>query len=153
LQTNGTLINSDWVTLFRKFGFSVGLSIDGSPESHDRYRSYHNGDGSYSSVVRAIRLLRDEGIRFGTITVIDPSLNGREVFKHHYNLGIRKMDFNLPILTHRTFEEQYSSGAVDRFTTFMCDIFDAWIDQDDPDVEVRTLASLVRQLVGGWPGH
>lgn len=153
MQTNGTLLDDEWAQLLRDHNFSVGVSIDGSPESHDRHRYYNRGAGSYDVVVRGIRCLVANQVRFGTITVIDPDLDGRGVFSHHYELGIRKMDFNLPITTEAEFERQFGASAVARFSRFMTDVFDAWVDSDDSAVDIRSLASLVLLLLGGGPTY
>lgn len=153
IQTNATLLDAEWADLFATNGFSVGVSLDGSKASHDRYRVYRSGKGSYDKVLRSISFLVDAGVRFGTITVIDPTLDGREVFRHHYDAGIRKMDFNLPIVSMENFEKQWGADAVGDFADFMCGVFDAWLDLDDPEVDVRSLASLIQRLFGGPPSH
>ncbi len=153
IQTNGTLVDEQWAELFSIHNFSVGVSIDGSPENHDRNRYYHNKNGSYDRVVQCINLLRSYGVRFGTITVIDPSLNGSDVFDHHYRLGIRKMDFNLPIVPYANFLKQHGLTGASAFAKFMRDVLDAWLEKDDPEVEIRNLVSLMRLIIGASPIH
>src|SRR4030042_2672771 len=38
IQTNGTLIDEDWCRFFAAEGFTVGLSLDGPREIHDKFR-------------------------------------------------------------------------------------------------------------------
>ena len=38
LQTNGTLLDENWCRLLREYNWFVGLSLDGPPETNDRYR-------------------------------------------------------------------------------------------------------------------
>ena len=38
VQTNGTLIDAEWIDLFKKFNVGVGVSLDGYKELHDRNR-------------------------------------------------------------------------------------------------------------------
>lgn len=153
MQSNATLLDDEWADLFNRYNFSIGLSIDGSPSSHDSSRPYHNGHGSYADVVDGLRVMTKHKVRFGVITVIDPDLSGRDVFEHHYGLGIRGMDFILPILTRDSFEELYGHDAVAKFARFMCELFDAWIEKDDPSVSISGLENLTRLIVGGKSNH
>ncbi|MCX7092805.1 MAG: radical SAM protein [Methylobacter sp.] len=153
IQSNGTLLDDEWAELFNRHNFSIGISIDGSPISHDSARPYHNGRGSYTDVVNSLRVLTKNNVRFGALTVIDPNLNGHDVFEHHYGLGIRGMDFLLPIFTKESFEEIYGHDAVIKFARFMCELFDAWVEKDDPSVSIGGLENLTRLVVGGKSNH
>lgn len=62
IQTNGTLINSDWCIFFKKNDFKVSISIDGCPEIHDKYRMNSHGIGSSNKVISSIRLLKEYGV-------------------------------------------------------------------------------------------
>ena len=57
LQTNGTLLDRDWVELLGRFDVLLGISCDGPPELHDSARRDFLGRGSYAAVRRAIELL------------------------------------------------------------------------------------------------
>ncbi|MFW5960175.1 MAG: radical SAM protein, partial [Chitinivibrionales bacterium] len=46
LQTNGTLLNKEWVKFLRNNSFLVGVSIDGPEHIHNRYRRYRDGSGT-----------------------------------------------------------------------------------------------------------
>ena len=43
IQTNGTLLTEEWCRFLAKEGFSVGLSMDGPQEMHDKYRLAKDG--------------------------------------------------------------------------------------------------------------
>jgi uncharacterized protein len=46
VQTNGTLITKKWIELLNKYKVGVGVSIDGPPEYHDKYRIDRNKNPS-----------------------------------------------------------------------------------------------------------
>ena len=149
VQTNATLIDDEWAELLRAARFGVGVSLDGSPQSHDRNRRDRAGRGSYRRTCAGIATLRRHDVPFGTMTVIDPQLSGRRVFAHHYRLGLRKMEFNLPIEPPLSLERL----PIEAYARFVCEVFDAWIDKDDPSVEIGSLSSLIRLMVGGRATH
>lgn len=71
IQTNATLINSDWIEFFKENGItSIGVSLDGVEEVHDKYRKNAAGKGSFKDVVKGLKILQDAGISGGIICVI-----------------------------------------------------------------------------------
>ena len=47
LQTNGVGLNSKWAEFFSEHRFLVGLSLDGTSETHDAYRRDAAGRGTF----------------------------------------------------------------------------------------------------------
>src|SRR2546428_165848 len=72
VQTNGTLLDQRWASVFRDFDVRVGVSLDGPPEINDRYRVDHHGHGSWARVRRGVDALRAEGIDPAVLTVVAP---------------------------------------------------------------------------------
>lgn len=64
IQTNGTLLTPEMVSLFKKHKIQVGISLDGPPDVHDRLR------GQPSECLRGMKLLESEQIPFRITTVI-----------------------------------------------------------------------------------
>lgn len=52
VTTNGTLLNDRRLHFLQHHGFYVGVSLDGVPEAHDRYRTFASGRGSADLVWR-----------------------------------------------------------------------------------------------------
>ena len=63
VQTNATLINEDWISLFKKYNVNVGVSIDGDFEL-TKNRKFPNGKSAYDSIIFGIELLRQAGVPF-----------------------------------------------------------------------------------------
>ncbi len=62
IQTNGTLLTPEWAAFFRDHQVLVGLSMDGPPDIHDRYRVDKGGKPTHDKVLRAARILQEAGI-------------------------------------------------------------------------------------------
>lgn len=71
IQTNATLIDDEKALFLKKHNVSVGVSIDGTREFHDCTRPFANGTGSFSQVMKGIRVLRKNGVQFGAISVLN----------------------------------------------------------------------------------
>ena len=61
IVSNGTLITDEIAEWLSNNKFLVGLSIDGMPEIHDKYRKYKEGNGSYNDVKSGFFKLRSYG--------------------------------------------------------------------------------------------
>ena len=101
MQTNGTLLDEDWLTLLARHSVRIGVSCDGPQEVHDRERVDRSGRGSYTDVRRAIYLLAAtyDG-RWGILTVANPSMPGSTVLKHFAGIGVTNVDFLWPDFHH-----------------------------------------------------
>lgn len=102
LQTNGTLVDDDWIELFSRHDVMVGVSIDGPPHVHDAARPDHRGRGSYEATVRGLRLLQAAARagrtqQTGVLCVANPDYSGEEVVRHLVEeLEVRNLNLLLP---------------------------------------------------------
>ncbi len=146
IQTNGMLVDDQWVDFFNRHQFHVGVSIDGPAEIHDRERPTKSKKGptSHQGAVQAIERLARANGRFGTLTVAHPWADGREVYEHLRGLGVRHMDFLLPIVS-----EEQTEGFVAGCAQFLLDVFDAWTEENDDGISIRYFTNILRALMGG----
>jgi uncharacterized protein len=148
LQTNGTLIDSRWIELFRQYRVHVGVSIDGTKASHNRFRVDHAGRGSYDATLAGLSRLREDlpDLFTGILCVIDIESDPVEVYRHIRSLGILWMDFLLPDATHDAPQPGY--GTAPLYGAWLCGVYDEWLREDNPAVRIRSLESIVRALLG-----
>jgi uncharacterized protein len=59
MTTNGTRFDDRMLALARQYQISTMLSIDGNRDSHDVYRVYHSGKGSYDDIVENLSRLKE----------------------------------------------------------------------------------------------
>jgi uncharacterized protein len=150
VQTNATLVDSEWIDIFQRYHVRVGVSLDGPPEYNDRDRVDFRGKGTHSSTVRGLRLLQDAAEqgrinRVGVLCVINPRHSARRIYRYFVDdLKIKYMDFLLPDSTYETFD-----GQPKAYGAFLCELFDTWVGDDDPNIQVRTLSSVMSLMLGG----
>jgi uncharacterized protein len=146
VQTNGTLLDAQWVRLFSRYCVGVGVSMDGLPQFHDQFRVDFAGRGSYAKVQHAVELLRDdrEPPPWGVLVVANPDCSGVDVYHHLLRLGVRQMDFLWPDYHHDA-PPPWPAGTL---TAYFTALFDAWYEMDDPGVQIRFFSAIIRALMG-----
>lgn len=153
IQTNGTMIDASWAGFLADNGFLIGISIDGPPEIHDRYRQDRGGAPTFDKVMRGIGLLHRYGAEYNTMTTVNKCSEGKgaEVYRFLKSLGTRYMQF-LPVhdeILHkgRTVTAPWSVSPLG-YGKFMTDIFDIWIREDVG----RFFVNLFDATLAGWCG-
>ena len=58
VQTNMTLLTTDFLDFFAKHHFGIGFSLDGPKELHDSQRRHGNGSGTFDEVMSGIDLCK-----------------------------------------------------------------------------------------------
>jgi uncharacterized protein len=151
LQTNGVLIDADWIDLFERFQISVGVSFDGNEESHNKTRINKKGVGTYSETRAGWELLRQAASTrkipvLGILCVIDPEQSGAATFDHFADdLRAPLMNFLLPDLTHDSISA--TERFVQRCGDYMIAVCQAWFQRADPNVQVRFIRSITEPLL------
>ncbi|MCX6212976.1 radical SAM protein [Spirosoma sp.] len=152
MQTNGTLLSEDWCQLLNELNISVGISIDGDPQTHDKHRVDHAGRGSYALVSRktklAMHLLRN---RPGIITVIDPLTNPSEVYAHWKLLSALAVGLQLPYATN---DVPPSRPSLSAYGDWLIKLFDIWFEDqalEKPSIGLfRQMIELILGIDHGW---
>jgi len=166
IQTNGTLLTPEWARFFRENDFLVGLSLDGPQDIHDRYRLDKGGAPTFSRVMEGLRILKDNGVEFNTLSTVNKASEGRGAEVYHFlrEAGSRYMQF-LPVVEFVKMQgkknrprivEPGTPGAVPSFWSvsaggfgrFLCDVFDAWLKADVG----RCYVQLFESALSAWCG-
>ncbi|MBC7287772.1 MAG: radical SAM protein, partial [Armatimonadetes bacterium] len=77
LQTNATLVTDELAEHLGRYKFLVGVSIDGPPEIHDRYRKTAGGQATHAKVLRAIKTLDRYGVEYNALVLVNAANVGR----------------------------------------------------------------------------
>jgi len=149
LQSNGTLIDETWCAFLHRYGFLVGISIDGPPELHNP-----NRNDSYDRVIRGLRLLQQHQVEYNALTLVNP-LNAphpQRVYRHLRELGVDFMQF-IPCIVTGLEHDRVSPKAVEpeAFGRFLCGVFDEWVAEGDDRPYVRLFQNLLLVAAGHPP--
>lgn len=143
MQTNAMLLNDAWINIICQYKIGIGISLDGPPMYHDKYRVDHRGKGTYERVVEGLRLLRDsvaynQFSAVGILCVINPEHDAKVILQHFVeDLKMTNIDFILP-------DYNYSSPPPftnEQLSTFLKDLLSEWLKYDDPGITVRILST------------
>ena len=151
MQTNGMLVNDEWIAILSKYKIGVGVSIDGPKKYHDIERIDHQGKGTYDRVVAGLQLLKKAHLDGkisspGALCVINPLHDGKEIYHHLIHvLGMKKLNFLIPMETH----DSINQDSIEKFSDYLCGIFDSWVGDDNPAIEIRIINQAVRFLLNG----
>jgi uncharacterized protein len=152
LQTNGLLLDPEWIDFLAREKFSVGLSLDGPPEHHDPYRRDARDLTTQRLVVHTLVQIRRAGIPFDVLCVLhdkntrDPGI----LMRFFRELGIKSLQF-LPLVER----DPLSPDGVSPRTAnpevlgeFLCRTFDDWIARDLGSLSVQFFEEALRPLLG-----
>ena len=152
-QTNATLLNDEWCTFFKQNNFLIGISIDGPPELHDKYRYDKRGRPSSDDVIRGLRFLQKHQVDYNILCVVN-SHNADyplEVYRYFKELGAQFMQF-IPAV-----ERVEEKGVTDRtvraaqYGKFLCAIFDEWVVNDIGKIFVQIFDVALEAWLGYNP--
>lgn len=150
VQTNGTLLNEDWIKFFKKNDFFIGVSLDSPLEFHESVRLYKNGRNSLSDVLDGIKLLKRENIFSGISCCIGRSNFKKviEIFDFFDSQDIKSIKF-LRIKNCQNSILENEEISQKEFSYFLFEVFKEWIKRDDVDLEIRDIKSVVDVMLGG----
>lgn len=148
LQTNGVLLDDEYVGLFRENGVSISVSLDGPKEIHNRFRLDKRGRGTFAETIDALELLERNGYPPAILCTIFPDDDGHKVYTYFRSLDIKWMNFMLPDYSYDTFPYDDLSAHNKNCLAYMKGAFDAWFEEDNPAVSVQYFKDLVRSSIG-----
>jgi uncharacterized protein len=156
IQTNGTMVDDDWASFFARSKFLVGVSLDGPPDWHDRYRVDWSNRGTYDRVMRGIESLRRHDVVFNILTVVNQTnvQRPRELLHWLVDQGFGDLQF-IPCVEVQPGYHSAADGPVteasvtpDQYGRFLAELFDAWVEIGVDKVRIRWFDNLIQMLWG-----
>lgn len=178
LQTNGLLLDAEWVAFLKQHGFVVGLSIDGPADLHDRYRPSKGGGPTHAKVMQAAARLRRASVPFAALCVVNREVAQRPLEVYRFladEVGSWRIQFT-PCVEPRTFADRapallpaaqmpivgsertrpghplsiVTDWSVDArdWGSFLCTVWDEWLARDFGRIHVNHFETAVAQSLG-----
>jgi len=155
LQTNGLRLDHEWADFLRENRVLVGLSLDGPQPVHDSTRQDAQGQGTFSRVMSAVKLLQDNQVDFNILSVVNRQVayNAAEVYWFFRQQGFRYLQF-IPCLDPPSADGtgMPELSAAD-YSLFLKQTFELWYDDlvAGNYISIRQFDSYVRMLHGQEP--
>jgi uncharacterized protein len=150
IQTNGVLLDQEFINLFEDLDLKVGLSLDGDMTMHDRHRRLADGSGSYRKAAAAAALLADRPQLFnGILSVVDLRNDPVLAYEALARFGPPMIDFLLP---HGNWSVPPPGRAADDSTPYgdwLAAAFDHWYSPAEQPTRVRLFEEILSLLLGG----
>jgi len=157
LQTNGYGITEEWCQFFAQHHFLIGLSVDGLPEIHDKYRHGRaDGCGTYERIMKTAELFDHYGVEYNILTVVHKAVaqNIKEIYKAYRKRGWNFMQFItcLDPLGEERGKQEYSL-LPQMYGQFLIDLFDVWYEdlKNNDQPYIRQFDNYVTMMLGYWP--
>lgn len=140
IQTNATLLQEEWCRFFHDEQWTVGVSVDGPKEIHERYRG-----ASFQRTMQGVEWLQKYGVAYTIMGVIteESALKPIEVYRFLRQLGT-------PFLQFEPQCEPHLPGrlSAEDFARFYCAVFDEWYVHDIGKIYVELFDNTLAMLMG-----
>lgn len=155
LQTNLSLINEEYIELFKRYNVHVGFSLDGPKDIHDSQRIFANGKGTFDIIMEKVRLCRNAGISIGCIVVGSKKHIGKIPQLYDF-MGNNDMHFRFNPLFNSgeatNCGDNYSISA-DDYAKMMIELFDLWYYDEVNHIKESNLEEMASSIISRVTSH
>lgn len=147
IQTNGTLLDENFIKECQRRNIGISVSIDGHADIHNKHRKYKLGSYSHEDVLKNIKILNEYPNVFdGVIGVIDPLFNPREIFEFFDSNNMLNIDLLLPDSTYLNLPKGRESNF-NLYSDWLKSAFDCWFFNYQ-NIQIRTFEFILQGLLG-----
>ncbi|MBU1756320.1 MAG: FxsB family radical SAM/SPASM domain protein [Alphaproteobacteria bacterium] len=148
MQSNGMLIDDEWIELLADHAIRIGVSVDGPREVHDQHRLDHFGNGSFDRVIGAIDRLkshpRGPEIFSNVLAVVDTDIDPETLLEFWDEIDVVGFDLSLPHANHL----HPPPAPIEAYRDWLIAFFDGWFDRNKANRHVRYFENMMRMMFG-----
>ena len=145
MQSNGTLMTERYIEILKKHNVSVGISIDGLKEQHDKYRKMKNGNPTFDIIIKNIRRLQEKEVKCSAlITITDKNVEHLiEIYDYFTRMNI---NFSFNALFPDGNQSNPKLDAV-TYSKCICELFDYWINDNEHRTIITPFVLIIEGLL------
>lgn len=129
LQTNGYKITPEFCEFLKENNFLIGLSVDGTKATHNRYRHNHKGEDTYDRMLATAQLFDQYQVEYNILTVVHKETASKiqDIYQDYKKRGWKYLQFIacLDPLGEVPGKMEYSLTP-QMYGAFLCQLFDLW---------------------------
>lgn len=129
VQTNGTLLDDEYIRLFKKYGFLAGVSLDGPKYIHDVHRLTPDGRGTFQPALENAKRLQAAGVQVNILSVVtgDAAARAEKLYRFFKKNGFRFLQF-LPCMDPVHAEQGGGEASLTNgaYYKFLSELFELW---------------------------
>ncbi len=153
-QTNGILIDDDWIKLFLDYNVLVGISLDGPSKIHDSNRITNNNKNSHAKVLNSIKLMQKNNVTFNILSVVT-SKNAKsidKIYEYFTKNNLNYLQF-IPSLNPINYKTNNLKKANQEYYDYLNNLFKCWFTdyKNGKYVSVRYIDNLINIIAGNQP--
>jgi uncharacterized protein len=152
VQTNGVLLDEEFLRLFDELGVRVGVSLDGDAGGHDLHRRHADGRGSHEEVRAGLERLRAREYRHlfsGLLCTVELRNDPIATYEALLEFGPEEIDFLLP---HGNWDTPppglYPDDTATPYGDWLVTVFDRWYAAPARETRIRLFGEIIRLLLG-----
>lgn len=155
IQCNLSLINDEYIELFKQHNIKVGFSMDGPKDTNDLQRVFANGIGTFDVIMEKLDLCRSRGLNVGCVTVCSRKFIGKiNLFYQFMN------DLQLGFKLNPLFVTGEATNVRDEFgitameyANIMIELFDLMLYDTYGQIEEDNLIEIASAVATGVTEH
>ena len=154
IQTNGTLINSEFALFFKKHNFLVGISIDGNQDVHNLHRIMQDDTNSFNKTLTGLKILQKYEVDYNILAVVtnETALKVEETYNFLKSLGTSYLQF-IPCID--SFDSQFKGQELSNelYLEFLKELFKLWyLDyKAGKIISIRYFDDILKIIIGYYP--
>lgn len=149
IQTNLSLINQEFINLFREHNVSISFSLDGMQEIHDAQRVDKKGRPTFHRIMEKVNLCRSNNINLGCIVVATRKHIGKIEELYHFMVQ-NEISFKLnPMFCAGEAEnnaDEYTL-TVDEYANMSIRLFDLWYNDTESKIQNQKFIDIASSLI------